>query len=192
MPKMEILVKPQSTRVSKHEEWPQSNLSSADLPGASPQAHELLAEASAAFLFRDFERSAARFKDGLVIVRQLDHKRAELRILYDLGVVYDAMEESDLAIAKFGQASKLAHEIRDEFAIESRLLARDAERVAKTSGPSKIIGVPEYEWELEMMCLRALVAVMKGAGRSAKPRFHCEITRIVAGITTRVIGNAPL
>jgi hypothetical protein len=138
----------------------------ADLPGASPQAHELLAEASAAFLFRDFERSAARFKDGLVIVRQLDHKRAELRILYDLGVVYDAMEESDLAIAKFGQASKLAHEIRDEFAIESRLLARDAERVAKTSGPSKIIGVPEYEWELEMMCLRALVAVMKGAGRS--------------------------
>lgn len=137
----------------------------ADLPERSPEAHKLSAEALVAFTLRQFESSTKKIEQALPILRRIGHRRAEVRFLYNLGIVQHALGKYSLAIATYRQGLSLAREIRPELAEEFRELAVQAEALTSITQDFKVIGVPDFEWQVEVMFLSAMAIAFKDNGK---------------------------
>lgn len=137
----------------------------ADLPQRSPKAHGTFAGALALFAFRQIEPAIAQMREALALVREIRHRRAEVRMLYDLGIFQQAAGRHAEAVETYGEALAIAREIREELGAELRELAAQAEQWAGRTD-ARVTGIPEHEWHMEMMILRALSVAYGEMGRT--------------------------
>lgn len=136
----------------------------ADLPDRSPKAHAKFGEALAMFTVRELDQAIAAMQEVLTLVRAIDHRRAETRFLYDLGIFHQANGENAKAVDTYREALRIARAIRPELGAEIRELAAVAEKWTGIAD-LRAAGIPEHEWHMEILILRALSVVYGEMGR---------------------------
>ncbi len=146
----------------------------ADLPERCPEAHQLFSDGLAAFTVRDFDTSLEKFTAALERVQQAEHQLAQLRFLYDIGIVQLAHSEPKAAFEAFQEGLSLARKIPDKLADEYRQLVKQAERLSLATDGMKVIGTPQSENQMEIMFLRALSVASADAGLTREAKAYAE------------------
>jgi len=146
----------------------------ADLPDRSREAHNALSEAVAAFAVGKLEESLRHFQEALAMVRRVSHPKAEVRILYNIGVTYYALGRHEEALRSYQEALAIAREIADDLAREYRELIRQAEELRRVQPGLAVMGIPRHERELEIFLLQAMAKAYEADGRPGDAAARLE------------------
>lgn len=138
----------------------------AGLPQRSPKAHETFVDALAMFSARKFDEAITKMQEALTLVRAIGYERAEVRCLYDLGIFQLAAGRHAETVATYREALTKARAIRPDLGAEVRELAAQAEQWTGIRD-WRVIGIPEHEWHMEIMILRALSVAYTEMGHAA-------------------------
>jgi tetratricopeptide (TPR) repeat protein len=137
----------------------------ADLQEACPEAAQLFMQgAMMSALTGDEESSLAQFEEALGLVRAIGHQRAEVRLLYNIGVAHHKLGNDQRAIEVLAEGKALAEEISADLAREARKLQRFEEERKIDDPRVKVFGTPDIEQKILAMFLEALAKVYDAMG----------------------------
>jgi len=141
----------------------------ADLPECAPDAAQLWMDgAFTGSMKGDDAYSLDRFNQALATIRQIGHRTAEARLLYNIGVAHYKLGDRETAINTLLEGKNLAQGSARELGREARKLQRFEEEV-KTDNPRiDVAGVPHIEQALLEKYLEALSIVYEADSQTSK------------------------
>ncbi len=141
----------------------------ADLPDRAPDAAQLWMDgAFIGSMKGDDAYSLDRFNQALAIIRQIGHRTAEARLLYNVGVAHYKLGDREAAISTLLEGKNLAQESARELGREARKVQRFEEEM-KTENPRiDVAGVPHIEQAILEKYLEALATVYEADSQASK------------------------
>lgn len=132
----------------------------ADLPEVAPEASNLFIDGVTIGTIRgDPAYSLEKFTQALAIAREVGHRPAEARLLYNMGVAYVKLGNLDRAIEMLQEGRAVAEGASKELAREARKMQRLEEEMHTDRPTTDVFGVHQVEQQILVMFLEALATV---------------------------------
>lgn len=136
----------------------------ADLREVCPEAARLHMEGAMMGALTGDDASLAQFEEALGLVRAIGHERAEVRLLYNIGVAHHKLGNDQRALEVLAEGKALAERISGDLAREARKLRRFEEELKIDDPRVKAFGTPDIDQKLLVMFLEALAKVYDAIG----------------------------
>jgi tetratricopeptide (TPR) repeat protein len=153
----------------------------ADFQEVAPEASKLYSDGAVVGTMQgDPAFSLEKFTQALAIARQMGHRPAEARLLYNTGVAYLKLGELDKSIETLQEGRAVAEEASKELGREARKLQRFEEEVHTDRPTVDVLGTPQVEQQILVMFLEALATVYEADSQMDKAaECRNEIKKLV-------------